>query len=259
MAGQSAVPNPDRTDRPLGQRTRHSSNMTDLLSCGGVERGRPWPSRRLARGPCHAPVKVREWTRPRAVSRHECLQTESSGTEQRVDRTVQVAAAPDSPPRRRQARLPRSHAGVGSPSVLDEEQLALGPQHASHLPQGPNRVRHRPEGPRGDHRVGDPVAERDRLGLPSIHSTAMACRAARRFAIRSSGPTDRARRAARPENRSTRGSGQSPRRSRPRFRTRAARSAPARQRPPGPHGEMDQPGQDVSLVGVHGPPFRVAG
>jgi hypothetical protein len=43
VAGQSAVPNPDRTDRPLGHRTRHASNMTDLLSCGGVERGRPWP------------------------------------------------------------------------------------------------------------------------------------------------------------------------------------------------------------------------
>jgi hypothetical protein len=100
------------------------------------------------------------------MSRHECLQTESGGTEQCVDCTVQVAAAPDPAPRRRQARLPRSHAGVGRPSVLDEEQLALGPQHASHLPESPDRVRHRAEGPCGDHRVGDPFSERDRLGLP---------------------------------------------------------------------------------------------
>ena len=50
--------------------------------------------------------------------------------------------------------------------MLDKQQTALGPEHASHLAQGAHRIGDRAEGPRGDHHVGNALAERNRLRLP---------------------------------------------------------------------------------------------
>src|SRR3954466_2884141 len=56
-------------------------------------------------------------------------------------------------PSRGERVLPPSDAGVGCPSVLDEEESAAGPQDTGNLLEGGSRVREATHRPRGHRRV----------------------------------------------------------------------------------------------------------
>jgi hypothetical protein len=52
-----------------------------------------------------------------------------------LDRPIEMTAAAEGAPRRRQAMLPLLHAKVGRQPVLDKEESATGFEHPAHLPQ----------------------------------------------------------------------------------------------------------------------------
>ena len=80
------------------------------------------------------------------------------------DGTVQVTAASQVLPDRGETVLPPTNPGIGSPSVLDEQEAAAGLQHAKHFAKRARDIGDAAQRPRGYNRVYARLFQRDRRG-----------------------------------------------------------------------------------------------
>ena len=120
---------------PRSQRRCASSSAVSHMAGGNCGRrdGRVLgPSCRQALIPPRVAF-VEEGHRPGAgdVAGLQLFHPESGGFDHCVDRAVEMAAAGDAPPDRRQAVLPASDGGVRRQAVLHEQQAAGGAQDAA--------------------------------------------------------------------------------------------------------------------------------
>jgi hypothetical protein len=84
--------------------------------------------------------------------------------DQLPNRTVQMTSPARALPKRSESVLPSLHALFGSQPVLDEQQLAVRFEHATHLVQGERHARNTAQSPRGDYSVHTVLIQRDCLG-----------------------------------------------------------------------------------------------
>ena len=120
-------------------------------------------TRNALRDPNLPPVATLDLLRALGTRASE-FEPEAGACDQVADRTVEVAAAADPPPHRREAVLPPVDARVRRAPVLDEEQSARRAQHATHLSKGTRRVWDAAQRPCRYDRIDARGIERDRLG-----------------------------------------------------------------------------------------------
>ena len=115
----------------------------------------------------HCPAEIVVGREARALDQVAGLEVgdlEAPLRDKAIDWAVQMAAADEPSPERRQPVLPAANTGFGCLAVLDEDQSAARPQHAAGLRQHPAGLGDAAKRPGSHHAVDAVVLQGQRLG-----------------------------------------------------------------------------------------------
>ena len=101
---------------------------------------------------------------PAHVTGVEALDAEARAGDQGADCAVEVTAAAESPPDRRQTVLPPANGSIRSATMLDKQETTGWFQHPKHFTKRTWRIGYAAQRPRGDNRVDACIIDRNGLG-----------------------------------------------------------------------------------------------